>query len=336
MFLFNVVSPVRRRSADTLLLTHIRRWLCALGLSLAIIGPLHADTGRSDAGDEIPLSVEQVRQLAMQSLRTHNFGQAIYLARGLLQYDPEDPVAYFVLAIAHGELGDLTLSRKAAGYAYRYSETPDDRFRAGQIAAKSAYFEERYSLAQFWLRRTAIHADSDAQRSAVAKDYQALRRLNPWSLRLDAALRPSNNVNNGSEDALQIIDGVPITGRLSGAAQALSGLIATLDVRGQYRFHSSDTAASHVGVRVYTRHVALSSDAQLQAPGLRNADLSQQYFETSLGHRRKARAGVVGGTLAAGQSWYGNNPTYLGDRARTVFWSDRHDRRPRQRDRTAL
>ena len=315
MSLFSVVNPVTIRSALNAVHSSLRRSLCAVGAVLILAGPAYAEQTAATSDDIVALQAEDVRQLAMQAVQSGDFGRAILLARGLLRHDPEDPVAYFVLAIAHGERGDITLSRKAAGYAFRYAETPDDRFRAGQIAAQSAFYEERYSLAQIWLRRTAIHADTEAQKAIVAKDYKALRRLNPWSLRIDAAVRPSSNVNNGSEDALQIIDGVPVTGRLSGAAQALSGLIATLDVRTRYRLHTNANSATHIGLRGYTRHVALSSSAQAKAPTVRNSDLSQQFFETSLGHRRKVNAGVLGGTVAIGQSWYGNNPTYRFARA---------------------
>lgn len=258
----------------------------------------------------ITLSVQDVRDLAVQALRDGEFQTAIQLSRALLKIDAEDPVAYFVLSMAHGSLGDATLSRKAASYAFQYSAAPEDKFRAGQLAAQAAFRENRLSLAQYWLRRTAIHADSDAEKEIIARDYQTLRRLNPWSLRIGFALRPSNNVNNGSEDALQIIDGVPVTGTLSGAAQALSGLITTLDVAGSYRVQVSDVSATYLGARLYTRFVALSDSARDQAPGLSNGDLSQYYAEATLSHRRQANQGVVGGSLAIGQSWYGNDPTY--------------------------
>lgn len=300
----------------------VRITCLALLCSGAIAGAARSDA--STASDTIPLTAEQVRRLAAAALQAEDYATAIQIARGLLQADPEDPIAYFILSKAHGALGDATLSRKAARYAYRYSDAPEDRFLAGQMAAKSAVDEERYSLAQLWLRRSAIHAEHPNQQDVVARDYQALRRLNPWSMRLNIALRPSSNVNNGSEDALQIIEGVPVTGFLSGAAQALSGLIFTADLSARYRLRSSETSATHAGVRIYTRHVALSDSAQNQAPGLRNSDLSQQFFETSLQHAQKAKNGTVGGTFAIGQSWYGNNPTYRFARAslRRVWETD--------------
>ena len=290
------------------------RALAALLLVLGLVLAMPAAPARAES-EPVQLSTQQVRDLAVQTLKAGQYDQAILLSRGLLKIDPEDPVAYFLLAMAHGSLGDTTLSRKAAGYAFRYAEDPDDRFRAGQIAAQAAYFEQRYSLAQYWLRRTAIHADTQAEKDAVARDYRTLRRVNPWSLNVNFALRPSSNVNNGSEDALQIIDGVPVTGRLSGAAQALSGIIATLDLNTRYRLSLSETSATHLGLRLYTRHVALSSSAQEMAPNVRNSDFSQQFLETSLGHRRQVANGVAGGVLAVGQSWYGNNPTYRFARA---------------------
>ncbi|WP_157440959.1 tetratricopeptide repeat protein [Aestuariivita boseongensis] len=296
------------RFAPDLILGAVRKGLLALICALAL--PLAAQAESPGSSDDIQLSAEEVRHLAAGALRAGDNATAIRIARGLLKADPEDPIAYFILSMAHAALGETTLSRKAARYAFQYADDPGDRVRAGQLAAKSAVAEERYSLAQLWLRRSAIHAVSDAEKAAIAQDYQALRRLNPWSMRLNLALRPSSNVNNGSEDALQIIDGVPVTGILSGSAQALSGLIATADLSLRYRFQANQTSATYAGLRLYTKHIALSSSAKAKAPGLRNSDLSQQFLETSVDHARKLRGGILGGTLATGQSWYGNNPTY--------------------------
>ena len=308
MFWCNAVSPVPIRCV----INHLRSCVlvaCA-ALCLALVASSEARSADVEENAPIELSVQDVRNLATQALRSGDFATAIQLSRALLKINPEDPVAYFILSMAHGSLGDATLSRKAAGYAFEYSATSEDKFRAGQLAAQAAFRENRLSLAQFWLRRTAIHADNPAQKEVIASDYQTLRRLNPWSLRIGFALRPSNNVNNGSEDALQIIDGVPVTGLLSGAAQALSGLIATLDIAPSYRLAVSDVSATYLSARFYIRQVALSSSAQEQAPELRNSDLSQHYVETALSHSRQARGGVVGGSVAFGQSWYGNQPTY--------------------------
>ena len=285
----------------------MRRALKILLLGMNLIA---GSLGHADTAPSVELSIAQARTLAARALRQRDFATAIHLARGLLQADPEDAIAYVILAQAHGALGQAELSRKAAHYAYRFADTPDDRFLAGQMVARAAVQDSRFSLAQFWLRRTAIDARTSAQKEGLAKDYKALRQLNPWSLRIQAGLRPSSNVNNGSESALQIIEGVPVTGQLSGAAQALAGLIATLDVQTGYRLRANEKSLTQLGLRLYTKHVALSSGAQAQAPGARNADFSSHFAETSLHHAWRAGSGQASARLAVGQSWYGRNPTY--------------------------
>src|SRR6056297_1927793 len=184
-------------------------WLAlGLGLACAAVPP----AGAAEPAAPVSLDRGDVHAAALNALDSGDTATAIAVARALLRSDPEDPAAYFILAMAHGTRGETGLSRKAAAYAYRYSEAPEDRLRAGQIAAQSAFRESRFGLAQIWLRRSALHTGDAAEKEVIARDYNALRRLNPWSLRLDMALRPSSNVNNGSEDALQIIDGSPVTG----------------------------------------------------------------------------------------------------------------------------
>lgn len=309
MCLYNAVSLVPIRCVTNPFHVLFLVLCSALCIALGAANAARASDVAQTASP-IQLSVADVRDLAVQALRDGDFPLAIQLSRALLQVDPEDTVAYFVLSMAHGSLGDATLSRKAAGYAFQYSDNSQDKFRAGQLAAQAAFGENRLSLAQYWLRRAAIHADSDEEKEIIAQDYQTLRRLNPWSVRLGISIRPSNNVNNGSEDALQIIDGVPVTGRLSGAAQALSGVIMTVDLAGRYRFAVSDVSSSFVSFRLYTRQVALSDNSKEQAPELSNSDLAQYYVETALSHRRQANQGVIGGTVAIGQSWNGNDPSY--------------------------
>ncbi|TNF62573.1 MAG: hypothetical protein EP307_06735 [Rhodobacteraceae bacterium] len=279
----------------------MRRLASALCVMMALAPP---------AGAQVDLSIPQVRALAQQALDAGDTATAIRAARGLLQADPRDPFAYFILSGAHARQGDIALSRKAAAYAFRYSDDPRSKVVAGQHAARMALAEERFGLAQIWLRRTAIHATSPAEKDLIARDYGGLRRLNPFSLSFSTALRPSSNVNNGSEDSLQVIDGVPVTGILSGTAQALSGVIATGDLTLGYRLARTETSQTGIGLRLYARHVALSSSAQAQAPGARNSDFASHFAEATLRHVRAAGDGALGLTGAAGQSWYAGSSTY--------------------------
>jgi hypothetical protein len=287
------------------------------GLLLTLAPPVFAQTAPTPAtqsGGDLTLDLEQARQLAVYALRNGNPGLAIQLAGGLLQANPKDPLAHFVIASAYAGQDRLGDGRAAAARAYRYSSRKTDRFQAAQLAAKLAYEDNRLTLAQIWLRRTAIQAPSEEVEQQLARDYGILRQLNPWSLRLRSDLRPSSNVNNGADTALQIIDGVPVTGVLSGAARALSGLIGSADIGLSYRMRGDAKSATSLGGRLYVQRVALSGAARDLAPRARNADYASTFAEVSLRHRFATgpaeRGGAASVDLALGESWWGGRRSY--------------------------
>ena len=288
----------------------IRVVVLALGLVLVA----WAQPVRAQSPGDVELSLDQARNLAVYALQSGDPGLAIQLSRGLLQANPKDPVAHYVIASAFAQLNQPRASRIAAARAYRFSDPGPDRFRAAQLAAQMAYAERRYSLAQIWLRRTAIHVETEDEKKLVARDYQLLRRQNPWSFRVQTDLRPSSNVNNGSDTALQIIDGVPVTGTLSGAARALSGLIGSVDLSTGYRLRANATSATTIGARLFVQRVALSGAAKDLAPDASGADYASTFAEMSLRHGFAVgppeRRGSGAVDLALGESWWGGERSY--------------------------
>lgn len=283
----------------------------ALGLALLLIW---TPKGPTRAQEAVELTLDQARLLAVEALKAGDPGLAIQVARGLLLANPQDPFAHYVIATAHANLNQPGPGRAAAAKAYRYSDTGPDKYRAAQLAARLAYQEQRPTLAQIWLRRTAIHAPNETDLELVGRDYKVLRAQNPWALRIRTDLRPSSNVNNGADTALQIIDGVPVAGVLGPTAQALSGIIGSLDLAATYRLRASQTSATSLGGRLYIERVALSSDAQAQAPLARNSMFGSTFAELSLRHGFLAGAPGKGGAgfvdLAIGESWYGEARSY--------------------------
>jgi hypothetical protein len=311
------------RAARNLLLHVARIAALLIGLAPAVW---------AQSGDSVEITLEEARILAVQALQTGNPGLAIQLASGLLQADPKDPLAHYLIASGHAQMGQPRASRRAAAKAYRFSPPGPDRFRSAQLAARMAYAEKRYTLAQVWLRRTAIHISSDADEALLARDYRLLRLQNPWAFRLRTDLRPSSNVNNGADTALQIIDGVPVTGTLSGSARALSGMIGSVDLALSYRLQASEINATSVAARLYVQRVALSSAAQDLAPNATGSDFASTFAEVSLRHGFRAGPPGKGGAatvdFALGESWWGGERSYrfarlIGERA----WQLRPDTR---------
>lgn len=234
------------------------------------------------------------------------------LAHGLLQANPNDAGAQFIIAAAAGQKGDNRTARRFAARAYRNSDDPKSRLRAAQFAARAAMQGKRPTLTQLWLRRAATNTKDPRDVKNISDDYARVRAINPFSFNIRGSVAPSNNVNSGADTSLQIIDGVPVVGYLSGSAQALSGVTATADVSLRYRIARSETGATTVGTRVYHRRVWLSSEAKALAPDVDNGDLWSTYADVSVD--RFFRLGAKGNTAtlgaSLGRSWSGGKENY--------------------------
>lgn len=262
--------------------------------------------------DEARLSLGDARRLAAVALSQGNAVLARDLAMGLLKADPEDAYAYAVLARAHSRLGDDDLARAAARLSYRYAEGPGDRYRAARDAGRLAYVQKRPTMAQIWLRRAAIHAKTPAEEEAIARDYRAARNANPWRLRLDMRVAPSDNVNNGADSALEIINGEPTLGQLGPSSMALSGTVGIVDLSLGYRVAQSDSSVTWLGHRLYTRQVWLSDSAKRSAPDARNDDYGSTYADISIDHIFKlgAPGNSAGLGAAVGAAWSSDERSY--------------------------
>ncbi|MEO0937330.1 MAG: hypothetical protein AAFY38_04175 [Pseudomonadota bacterium] len=264
------------------------------------------------AEEHARLTLQEARAMAQYALAQGDAALAWRLGAALLEADQNDAGAHFIMAGAAAQAGEAKAARQSAARAYRSSAAPADRLRAAQYAARAALEENRPTLTQIWLRRAATNASQDVDMRRIAHDYARVRRMNPWAIRIAGGVQPSNNVNNGADTALQVIDGVPVVGSLSGDAQALSGLVGTLDVKLSYRLSGSATSQTQLGGRVYVRQVALSSDAQAQAPNAQNGDFASTYAEAALTHTFALGAAGNAATLGAalGQAWSGGDHDY--------------------------
>lgn len=274
--------------------------VCAL-----VIGLAQATLAQTE--DSVELTLDQARSYAVYALREGDPGLAIQLSKGLLKANPKDPVAHYVIATAHARMQQPHAGRVAAAKAYRFADPGEDKFRAAQLAARLSFEEKRHSLTQLWLRRSAIHAQTDEQLEQVGKDYKVLRQVNPWSFRLRTDIRPSNNVNNGSDTALNIIDGTPDGGSTPPSARALSGIIGSLDLITAYRLQASKTSATTLIGRLYVQRVALSNAAKEKAPRATGSDFASTYGALSINHAFAVGPSGAGGSaafnLTFGESW---------------------------------
>jgi len=280
-----------------------------LAVALALWAGAAAPQGK---GDKATLTLEQARVVARRALQLGEFEFARQIAMGLLEADEKDPYAYAVLAAAHLRLNDPRLARAAARLSYRYSDTDVQKFNAARTAASVAARQDRPTMSQAWLRIAAAHADTPRQDKLVAREYARARAANPLRFNINVSLAPSDNVNSGTDNVLEIINGVPTFGFFQGSSRALSGTVAVFDARLRYRLRADQSSRTTATARLYTRRVDLSGEAQRLAPTVTDSDFASTYVELGAEHQfalgAPGNAMTVGGALGA--SWSAGDRSY--------------------------
>ncbi len=284
------------------------QWLALI--ALCGMGVVFNASAQSSEEGAVSLTIPQARQVAINALRNTHPRLALQIADGLLQRDPNDPFAHYIVAQAAQQLGKPSDGRRAAARAFRLSKSRQDKFTSSQLAARLSYKEKRLTLAQLWLRRSANYVQYPQQRQQLAKDYQRLRVENPWNTQLRFSIAPSSNVNSGSDSGTSIIDGVPFVGIISRDARALSGTAIIGDLSTSYRFVSGANRSAYVTARLYSRQVHLSSSAKAEAPGVRSRDYSAITLDLGLKYVFRSRNQKGVSTIRAnfGENWYGGKP----------------------------
>ncbi len=256
------------------------------------------------------LSADQMRGAAFAVLQDGDPALARTMAEALLHRDPEDRVALRIAleaALATEDFdGAVALGRRL----WQVGETRPERHFAARATALALARTERHTRAQLWLRRAATVAPDDAALAQTRSDFRGLRSVNPWQVSLQFSLAQSDNVNGGSEDIFNIIDGLPLVGVLSGDARALSGLVGTADLRFSRRLAGTADWQARLGGRLYLRRVRLSSEAEDIAPDSRNADFGSTLAEIDLTHARRLGEGIGEAQLRFGGSWFAEELDY--------------------------
>ncbi|MEX0304271.1 MAG: tetratricopeptide repeat protein, partial [Leisingera sp.] len=262
--------------------------------------------------------------MAAHALNSGNPQLALRISSALLQADRKNHSAWRLQAAAYAQSGKPGQGRKSAARAFRFAPDDGAKYQMAQLASRLAFQGGNPTLSQYWLRRTAVYAPDKKAEKLIAKDYETLRRINPWSFRISGGVKPSNNVNNGSDAATQEIDGLSShENRFGPRAVALSGLIGTLDAGISRRLQQSETSLTSLSGRLYVQRVALSSSAKAEAADLaartgttvpRNSEFGSTYGEITLSHAFKAGKPGQGGSarvaLTGATSWYGGDRNY--------------------------
>jgi len=298
--------------------SQIARLIAALIVSCAGL-PAIGQPGTTEI-DLSKLSQPQLQALAADLAAQGLDPQALATAEQILLRDPEDALAHYIVALVTLRNGQTGVARTAARLSFRSAETDRQHFEAARIAGKVAVAEQRWIQAQYWARQTIQFAPDPIRRDVAVGDFRQLRAVSPlaWSLRL--GLRPSNNVNGGAEDRLNVIDGYDAVGYLSEDAMALPGLLATANLDASYRIAGGRGHETRLGFSAYLRAVELegsptrqyyTADGKLGDPErIPNSEYSGASLGVDLRHTRRLGRGLAGAKIAAGQSWEAGDPSY--------------------------
>jgi hypothetical protein len=254
------------------------------------------------------LTLAQADALAAQALGAGQPRLAYDLSKGLLQADRRNPRAHYYQALALSQAKAYGAAEKKAALAYWHAKTDEQRFQAANLAAQLSFADDRLTGSQFWLRRAVDHAPDEVARAQTVTAFQNVRARNPLRFDFRFSTTPSDNVNNGANSPLNVIDGVPVVGTLSPSAQALSGFVTTAQAALSYRLSKSETQETRLRGRVNARRVDISDPV----PGLSGDDLSSTVLELGLSQylRGTSEAVIWKFDLDGGRVWYGGDPLY--------------------------
>lgn len=304
--------------ALSLILSLNRIGAAALAVALAISGqpgPARAEAGPARDATHLTLNLDEAGLLARRALLAGDMVLARQIAEILLRANPKDRDALMIVAVTSPVLGLADRGYATGKLAFRLSRPGKQRYDAARATARAAFDGGHFLRAQFWLRRAAVHAPTEADAARTARDFRISASKNPLELRLRFSGGHSENVNGGSSSSYATVDGVPIGGYLSGSAQALSGSVGWAQLQGTYTLSESARHRTSLGGFVYLRHVWLSQAARDLAPTAANGDFAAQVVELSLDRLRlvgQIAPGQVGATElslsgAAGLQYFGGS-----------------------------
>lgn len=265
----------------------VRALLLAAGLGLAA-EQLPAQSAGQSAGAPTParpaetrLSLSQAQVLAGYAIKRGRPELAFQITETLTRADPADGLAHYLKARALAQLRRYDDGRQAAKLAYRGAQTDVQRFEAAKLAAELSFAGDRLTASQLWLRRAAHFAPDESTRNMAVSAFRRVRQQNPFSFNLRFSVNPTDNVNNGANSPYNLIEGWPLIGALSPSAQAISGVVASADIRAAYKIVQTDTFQVRATARASAKRVRFNEPV----PGFSGSDMAEERLELGLNYR---------------------------------------------------
>ena len=279
-------------------------YLFVFACSLGLAAPTDSSAQESDA-QNVNLSTDQARAVTVNALRSGNPGVADAISSALLAQNPDDAQMLLVRAILARQAGRFDVAQEAASRAYANSESDAVSFESALVVADVLARDEKYLRSEFWLRRADQAASNEGQERAVERLFRQVNARNPLSIQLRFSARPSNNVNNGAEELVIEIGGLPF--RLSDSGQQLGGYETSVGLSLGYRLSEDATQRTEALLELFHRDIRLDSDAKDDAPDVEGSDFDYSVVIVGLRQQRLIwpDLGPTSFTGLLGQSWYG-------------------------------
>ncbi|PIE09342.1 MAG: hypothetical protein CSA72_13195 [Rhodobacterales bacterium] len=268
------------------------------------------------------LTAEQLRVVMAQDLAQGRLIEATHKAQALLERTPEDTQALAALGQVSARLGNGPYARGYGLNAFSAAQSQSDRYTGARLAALGYAMEGRGLRAQFWLRRAASLAPSDAARAAVADDFRVVRAANPWRFTADFSVTPTNNANNAPVSNRFDFGGLIFRDPTN---RPLPGIEFHGSASAERRFmleRSRIVASAAIDGTTY----ALNDTARDRVPGVRGSDYARSGLELGLAWERplelsKGQA-IVAPRITLRRDWSAadlrSDQSELGA---TAFWS---------------
>ncbi|AML49972.1 surface lipoprotein assembly modifier [Falsihalocynthiibacter arcticus] len=257
---------------------------------------------------EVRLSPQEARSAAAHYLAGGQPVAARQIANGLLIRDPQDLNALLILSVAERNLGNFKAASKAGKKAWSVAVTDSQKYNAALVVAQALASDGSHTFAQIWLRRAAQTAPSEAEKNIAIRDLQYVRSQNPWSMDFRFSLRPSSNINNGSNSDVVIIGGLPLI--ISGRNKPLSGMGLVVGGRVEYEKPLSKSKTLRFGGDIETRQYKLSEEAISIAPDAKGSDYAFSSFKLYAAYDFAAPSSMNAHSFEAsvGRYRYGGEP----------------------------
>ena len=262
------------------------------GVCLSATGAVAQDT----QAQNIRLSPEAALGVARQALERGDLALAAGIADAFIARNPEDYRARILRALVAQRRGNLDVASENARAAYRAAINDAQRFESAWLVANVLGAQKRWERSKLWLRRADEAAPNEAAKRRVTEAYRVARRESPLSIQLSFAVRPTDNLNKGSDRDITTTQ------------SAIRGTEASASASISYRIHANAKSRTELFFQNYTRLAFPEGDFETEVPGSDSRYFDFVVATVGVSHQRVLfeNLGPTGIRLSYGGSYFRN------------------------------